>query len=96
MFQNVPAQIQSRGRIYTTKRQRRELQLNEQPYGRGTPILVGIVVLDRSADWGVYGQSGTFTTNLGYYGEIHSPCGLRDQLGLDGGDHVRLTVQSCL
>jgi len=92
MLDRVPETLQSRGRIYTSERQRRKIDATDKPYGRGTPIDVGVIVTDKSPEWGSLGTMATFDTELGYYGEITIPQEVRQSLGLAEGDNCLLTV----
>lgn len=92
MIERVPVTIESRGRVYTSERQRRRIEVNDKPYGRNTDIEVGIVVTDTAPEWGTIGHMATFETEIGYYGEIQVPQGVRSTLGLAEGDDCLLTV----
>jgi len=43
MLEHCPLRVQSRYRCYTTQRQRRDVDTLDSPYGRGTPLTVGLV-----------------------------------------------------
>jgi len=92
MLERVPETLQSRGRIYTSERQRRRLNATDTPYGRGTNVDVGVIVSDRSPEWGSLGKMATYSDELGYYGEIAVPKVVRRELGLAEGDDCLLTV----
>jgi len=90
MLEHVPATVRTRGRIWTTERQRRECDLDGD--GHGTPVSVGLVVVDRSPSWGSAGKSATFEQTLGVDGVIRVPKPVRTYLDLGVGDDVRLTL----
>ena len=92
MIERVPVTVGSRGRIYTSERQRRRIEVDDTPYGRGTEVEVGVTVTDTSPEWGTLGKMGTFATEIGYYGEIRVPQEVRSILGLAEGDDCLLTV----
>lgn len=93
MIEHEPFVVQSRGRLYTDRRLRSKIGVSDMPYGRGTEVAVGVVSVDRSPAWGTYSQSGTFSTELGYYGEITIPADVRNALDVDVGDGVRVSVR---
>ena len=89
----IPMAVQSRYRLYTTERQRSQLGC-EGLYGRGTPVAVGIVAVERDVPWsGTVAQSATFQTDLGYYGEIQIPSDVACAVGVTEGDSLRVTVR---
>lgn len=92
MIERVPKTVSSRGRVYTSERQRRHIDVNDSPYGRGTDVEVGLVVTDTSPDWGTLGHMATYEDELGYYGEVRIPQDVRSTLGLAEGDDCLLTV----
>lgn len=96
MLDDVPITVCSRGRLYTDERQRREIATVDERHGWGTPVAVGVTVVDRSPEWGSTAQMATFETQLGYYGSVRIPAGARDVLGIERGDTVRVTLASLL
>lgn len=94
MLKRVPVTVGSDGRVYTSERQRSKLDLNDAQYGRGTECEVGIIVSDKTPEWGTHGQIATFGTQLGYYGEVRIPAPVRRELGLVKGDDCLITVIS--
>jgi len=95
MIENVPKEVASKGRVYTSEDDRSRLSLLGEPYGSGTPVSVGIISVDRDPDWdGTHGQSATFSTRLGYYGDIYVPTAVLEALDLVEGDPVRVTIKS--
>jgi len=90
MIENVPMEVRSRCRLYTSQRQRN--LLNIDGYGHGTDVHVGLTQVDRSPDWGHHVESVTFDATLGVYGEIRVPEGPRERLDLDVGDAVRASI----
>lgn len=89
----VPMTVQSRHRLYTTERHRSQLGC-EGLYGRGTPVTVGIVAVERDVPWsGTVAQSATFQTELGYYGEIQIPSAVARTLNVTEGDSLRVTMR---
>jgi len=89
----VPMTVQSRHRLYTTERQRSQLGCDGL-YGRGTPVAVGIVAVERDVPWsGTVAQSATFQTELGYYGEIQIRSAVARAIGVTEGDGLRVTVR---
>jgi hypothetical protein len=97
MIEEAPMEVGTRGRVYTSRRERRQLELNDEEYGRHTPVVVTVVSVDRDPQWdGVYAQSAKFHTELGYYGSMTIPASIRRTVGIVEEDHVRLTVRSRL
>ncbi len=87
-------EVNSRGRLYTSKEQRRRLGIVSEyvgEYGQGTDVEVGIMTVDRSRDWGSYSELATFTATLGSYGEVRIPNAVQDALAIREGDSVRVT-----
>lgn len=82
--------VQSRGRLYTSQRQRERLGI--EGYGHGVSVSVGLLTVERDCEWGTYGQLVTFQQELGTYGEIRVPVSVRDKLNLSVGDTCRVTV----
>jgi len=93
MLRHVPKKIHSRGRIYTTRDERESLGITSSFTGHGETVDVGLVTVDRSVEWGTYGQSATLRKTLGADGEIHVPQRILDTLDLERGDVVRMTMQ---
>jgi hypothetical protein len=91
-IEREPMTVQSRGRLYTTEQHRDDIQASSEQYGKGTPVTVELLSVDRSRDWGVYAETAVFTDSLGYYGEVSIPPEVRDELELDVGDSVRVTI----
>jgi len=94
MLEHCPLRVQSRYRCYTTQRQRSAIDTLDAPYGRGTPLSVGLVTTDRSPEWGTHGQMATFPSNLGYYGEISIPSQVVETCDISVGDMVTITARS--
>lgn len=94
MIEDTPKEVGSRGRLYTNERDRRELGIDESnvvgKYGKDTPVTVKVAVVDRGPSWGKKAKTVVFQTELGSYGEITIPKDVRDFLGVEEGDHVRL------
>jgi len=93
MLEHAPLRVQSRYRCYTDERQRDAIDTLDEPYGRGTPLTVGIVATDRSPEWGTYGQMASFPSTLGYYGEISIPAQVVETLSLSVGEMVTVTAR---
>lgn len=92
-IEQVPMTVQSRGRLYTSERQRRELSITDG-YGRGVEVEVGLVSVERDPPWdGIYTQGAAFETALAYYGELYIPETVIERLDLSVGDSVRVTIQ---
>jgi hypothetical protein len=93
--EDVPLTVQSRHRLYTSARQRRELAITDG-YGRGVDVAVGLRTVNRSPPWdGLYSQRASFETTLAYYGELHVPETVVETLDLSVGDACRVTIQRC-
>jgi hypothetical protein len=93
--EDVPLTVQSRHRLYTSVRHRRELGITDG-YGRGVDVAVGLRTVNRSPSWdGLYSQRASFETTLAYYGELHVPETVVDTLDLSVGDACRVTIQRC-
>jgi hypothetical protein len=91
MIEREPLEVGTRGRIYTTTELRECLGV--EGYGHGTDVRVEVLSVDRSPEWGVHGESAVFVDVLGSYGELRVPAVVRDTLGLEVGDGVRVTVE---
>jgi len=83
--------IQSRGRLYTTRRQRDRLDI-ESHYGYGVDLRVGVVSVDRTPSWGTYSETATFTATLGTYGGFRIPSAVQRELNVSKGDDVRVSI----
>jgi len=92
MVSHVPKTIQTEGRLYTTQRERAALGMSGT-YGQGTCVAVGLVRVDRGREWGIYGETATFETALASDGEIYIPQPVLDDMAIEIGDDVRITVQ---
>lgn len=90
-IQHEPFTVYSRGRLYTTERQRRRLGVSR---GEGR-LRVGIVTTenaDGECRIGSYGRFGTFVAPILDYGEITIPAEMKAHLQLREGDTVRVTL----
>lgn len=94
MLESTPMTVGTRGRLYTTDADRDAIDVNPTPYGRGTPIQVGVVTVDRSPEWGTYAETAMFSTTLGYYGSFTIPSEVREKCDIAVGDSIRVTIQS--
>jgi hypothetical protein len=94
MIKNEPMTVCSKNRLYTTRRIRKRLNLLNVKYGRGTPVQVTLMDVDRSPEWGVETQVANFNASLGYYGEVHIPQGAMDDLALAEDDTLRVNMQA--
>lgn len=90
----VSKTVGTRGRLYTTERERSDLDVDGGEYGWGASVLVEVMAVDRSPDWGVRATSVVFEGSLGQYGEVRLPAEARRELGVDAGDVVRVSLAS--
>lgn len=88
-----PATVVSQGRLYTTRRQRESLGVDNGDAGRGEAVEVVISVVDRCGEW-VHVDTAAFHATLVTDGAIRIPIEIRRELGLEYGDHVRLTINN--
>lgn len=94
MLSNNPMTVQSRGRLYTDSRERRQFVTNDNEYGHGTEVMVHIELVERGHDWGMYTESIGFPTTLQSDGAIQIPAKAREKVGLSEGDDVRVMIKS--
>lgn len=91
MIEREPMEVGTEGRVYTSSEQRRELGLDG--YGYGVSVVVEVMSVDRSREWGVHAESVVFTDELGTYGEFRIPAGARESLDVSVGESVRVSVE---
>lgn len=89
MIEHCPMEVKSRGRLYTTERQRRQLGVADDFHGK--TVSVGVIVVDREPSWGTRGEYATFQATFGSDGEITIPAEVRSILSLSYDDTVRVT-----
>jgi len=88
-----PMTVGSDGRLYTDGRQRSRIDVTGRR-GQGTDVDVGLVVVQRDTEWdGLSMEAVTFTTTIGTRGEIRIPVPIREELSLERGDGVRVTLR---
>jgi len=92
-MEREPMTVGSRGRLYTTSDQREDLGISST-YGYGTGVVVEVMTVDRSVEWGVFARSAVFEQSLGVYGEIRLPQAVRERLDVVVGDAVRVSVET--
>jgi hypothetical protein len=89
MIQNEPMEVRSRGRLYTSARQRRRLDVAAND---DVCLQVLVRTVDRSPDWGLYSQRAVFEASLRTYGVVAIPDDVQERLGVQEGDHVRVSM----
>ena len=89
---NEPMAVHSRGRLYTSRRQRAALGCDDTEQGRGTEVAVKIDVVDRDTDWGIHINTAVFEAAIVTDGAIRIPADARERLGVQQGDTVRVTI----
>jgi len=86
---NEPMEVRSRGRLYTSERQRRRLDVTANS---GQDFQVIVRTVDRSPEWGLYAQHTSFEATMRTYGVLAIPDAVQDRLGVSEGDHVRVSM----
>lgn len=93
MLRHEPMTIQSRGRLYTTVDQRRRLGIAGDN-GCGAHLSVGVLLVERNQQWaGSYAESATFPVRLGVDGQFRIPAPIRQRMGLERGETLRVTMR---
>lgn len=85
--------VQTRGRLYTDQRERRQFETNGNERGHGTDVMIHIELVERGHDWGMYTESIGFTATLQVDGAIQIPSEARERIGLEEGDDVRVMIK---
>ena len=92
-LKNQPMELKTNNRLYTSATQRDRLGIDTDNKGRGTKVRVRLRTIDRNPQWdGQYEQNVFYSTDIRYYGAIHVPQSIVDELGLTVGDNVRTDV----
>jgi len=89
MIQNEPMEVGTRGRLYTSVRHRRRMDVTANS---NVDLQVKVRVLDRDPDWGLTSKTVVFEATMRTYGVVAIPDEARDFLGVETGDHVRVSM----
>jgi len=90
---NEPMAVHSRGRLYLSRRQREQLNCEEDERGSGTDLTVKVDVVDRDPDWGIQITTAVFRASIVTDGAVRIPKDARRRLGIDRGQTVRVSIQ---
>ncbi len=90
MLKTIPLTVRSRGRLYTTDRHRREIDVTatENP-----SLVVCVERIKRDVQWDGYcTQAGTFTATMTSDGAVTIPKGLRERFAIEEGETLRVSL----
>lgn len=93
VIENQPMEVASRGRLYLSQHQRRRLGLNGPENGRGANVTAVISVVDRVHDDFVHVNTAAFNATVVTDGVVRIPQDVRDRLGVQDGDNLRVSIQ---
>lgn len=90
MLKHIPLTVRSRGRLYTTARHRREIDVTASENPR---VGVRVERVDRDVPWDGYcTQLGQFQATMTSDGAVTIPKGLRERFAIEEGETLRVSL----